>query len=93
MAQIGHDVSRRIVIEEDCEHGSVEAHMTNGYGWCQEGSRTVLSEPSEEMVERAAEAYANLRPGVGPVTDRKRIRAILSAALFSSDAGEREETR
>jgi hypothetical protein len=37
--------------------------------------------------EAAVETYANQRPGVGPVTDRKRVEAIVDAALADiSDA-------
>ena len=31
--------------------------------------------------EAAAEKYATQRPGVGPVTDAKRARAVVDAAL------------
>jgi hypothetical protein len=60
--------------------------------WCTGGSRTVLSEPSEEMVERAATALWDDDFKSGTVEELAR--AALTAALFSSDvvAGEREET-
>ena len=94
-------MSRRIVIEEDCV-----AHETHwmGMGWpdaekCPGGSRTVLTEPTEEMVERAAREWAAAWGYTYDNYDesyhrgwQNKVRPILTAALFSSDAGEREET-
>jgi len=116
-------VSRRIVIEEPCEHKDmysddgrlidgmkphplgVAVGYSRGGGktyerWC-EGA-TVLTEPSEEMVERAArgaflarypdgnweKAGKNARRNLYYVVSR----AALSAALFSSDSVAGEET-
>lgn len=90
-------MSRRIVIEEPCKH-----HEMQGHTWftekqrlvriCPGGSRIVLSEPSEEMVERAAITIHELRCEQKGPTDGDVARAALTAALFSSDVGEREET-
>jgi hypothetical protein len=98
-------VTRRIVIEELCEHGNYRCSeviewpfntATNGNDFiprpCPGGSRTVLSEPSEEMVERAAITIHELRCEQKGPTDADVARAALTAALFSSDAGERKET-
>jgi hypothetical protein len=102
-------VIRRIVIEELCEHGNYRCSeviewpfntATNGNDFiprpCPGGSRTVLSEPSEEMVERAANHVwsdgFNDENGNFAEWKPRFIRAVLDAALFSSDVGEREET-
>jgi hypothetical protein len=83
-------MSRRIVIEEveSCHHGMMDEHQWAWSGWCPGGTtlaRSVLSEPSDEMVER-------FRSGIDGYLSRRDTRAGLTAALFSSDAGEREET-
>jgi hypothetical protein len=92
-------VTRRIVIEEPCEHDNVRCPIfgpPNKRGImtaCPGGSRTVLSEPTEEMVERAAMAHAEASGFISPPDDgHDAMRAALTAALFSSDAGGREET-
>jgi hypothetical protein len=90
---LGKPMSRRIVIEEvePCHHGKMESHRWAWSGWCPGGTtlaRSVLSEPSEEMVERAARAMRDTEE----TGYRAQARAALTAALFSSDAGEREET-
>ena len=49
---------------------------------------THLASCFEEVVidyEAAVEADANHRPGVGPVTDRKRVQAIVDAALGTTE--------
>jgi hypothetical protein len=85
-------MSRRIVIEERCSDNK----------WPCQCARTILTEPSEEMVERAAQSYLEddlLAYGWDDaplqVKEKYRImaRAALSAALFSSPvlAAEREE--
>lgn len=59
------------------------------------GIGRVLSEPSEEMVERAVEVLQRIDsegPMMGWPESHVQVREILTAALFSSDAGEREET-
>ena len=101
-------MSRRVVIEESCEHGNYRCSeviewpfntATNGNDFiprpCPGGSRTVLTEPSEEMVDRFADAFWEYRRN-NDVTDTpdhmKLFKAALTAALFSSDAGEREES-
>jgi chorismate-pyruvate lyase len=88
---------RRIVIEEvePCHHGKMYSHRWAWSGWCPGSTtlaRTVLTEPSEEMVERAATTIHELRCEQKGPTDADVARAALTAALFSSDVGEREET-
>jgi hypothetical protein len=97
---------RRIVIEEvePCHHGKMYSHRWAWSGWCPGSTtlaRTVLTEPSEEMVERAAREWAALWGLSYDAYDssyqegfNKKALRILTAALFSSDAvaGEREET-
>jgi hypothetical protein len=39
----------------------------------------------EPNYEAAQEVYENQRPGVGPVTDRKRVKAIVDAALQETE--------
>jgi hypothetical protein len=99
------DVSRRIVIEEvePCHHGKMDSHRWAWSGWCPGGTtlaRSVLTEPSEEMVERAKrqmlhyldeELFLDLEAS-GIVDWDWLARATLETALFSSDTGEREET-
>ena len=101
-------MSRRIVIEEKCEHGALAGeaeHKVCGLHYCTHdtphsanclgGSRTVLSEPSEEMVKRAANHVwsdgFNDENGNFAEWKPRFIRAVLDAALFSSNAGKREE--
>ena len=97
-------MSRRIVVEEPCEHGEVgycsvgAAAGSRPRGGCPGGSRTVLTEPSEEMVERVAvaivaffDSWCDDTP-FWPSEDltisnhdiRDDARAALDAALFSS---------
>jgi hypothetical protein len=44
------------------------------------------------MVEAALEVAENHRPGVGPVTDRKRVEAILTAAFNTLGIQEKADT-
>ena len=84
-----------LVIEEPCVQGFAWPHGRDahkGGARCQGTSRTVLTEPTEEMVERVARELDGGLDG-GPFEWRKGVaRRILTAALFSSDAvaGERE---
>jgi len=63
-------MSRRIIIEESCEHGPGGPHKICGLHYCTHdpihsancpgGSRSILDGPSDEMVERAAKAIYNI---------------------------------
>jgi hypothetical protein len=102
-------MSRRIVIKESCEHGQFGRHYLNhdpaGAEWCDRPDDITLTEPSEEMVERAGRVICNEEAHwINPVPDDFQApcvghyveaRAALSAALFGSSpvlAVEREET-
>ena len=82
---------RRIVIEEvePCHHGKMYSHRWAWSGWCPGSTtlaRTVLTEPSEEMVARGAMAHAEASGFISPPDDgHDAMRAALTAALFSSD--------
>jgi hypothetical protein len=85
-------MSRRIEIVVECEHGNVLCYYRTGeddcgsHGkcadpshYCPGGSRTTLDEPTDEMVERAAEAWKEARQS--PIVNLAAARAALSAAL------------
>jgi hypothetical protein len=100
-------VSRRIVIEEKCEHENIMCdelvcghplpHMPENRiemeCWCPGGSRTVLA--FDEMMARAVGSFREQLARhytIQTTGGETEARAILTAALFSSDAGGREET-
>jgi hypothetical protein len=73
---------RRVVIEDLCEHGNTGMHDHTEralFPGCPGGSRNVLDGPTDEMVERAAEAWKEARQS--PIVNLAAARAALSAAL------------
>jgi hypothetical protein len=81
-------MTRRIVIEELCEHGNSGMHdyiERPLFPGCPGGSRTILDGPTDEMVERARESFKLNMMGLRRSADELPIRAALSAALHGEE--------
>jgi hypothetical protein len=92
----------RLEIVEPCEHGEFGFHRIGEWYQCEGGPRRVLSVPTDQMVEIAAEALLQLRVGsidsptfgafASDEVYRYQARTILTAAFNTLGIQEKADT-